>query len=191
MKTMIDKTVNLDLGCYKDDLTVLAGLFKYQARKEAWEEPEIDTVIAEANRLKDRDHFIETIRAHCEVRIDQHIDPKEVWEVLSQLGLHTHYLASKTIASWDSYDVSNFRSLMIKAGKLKKMYGIYDTNVSQEDISHVDSHPNFFFDSREKAEAVMREFIADGIFQADDIHVLFRYKKTMTMGLMTCPSTKK
>jgi len=177
MKTTINKTVNLDLGCYKDNLTVLLALFKYQARKEAWDEPEIDAVISEANRLGDHDHFIETITSHCRVKIDERIDPKEVWEVLSQLGLHTHYLASKAIATWDSYDLGNFRSLMIKSGKLKKMYGIYDTCISQKDMPHVDSHPNFFFDNREKAEAVIREFVADGIYRADSIHVLFRYKK--------------
>ena len=47
------------------------------------------------------------------------IDPKEVWEILQQLGLHTHYLASKPIINWDEYDRSNYRSLRIKAGKEK------------------------------------------------------------------------
>ncbi|WP_299223855.1 hypothetical protein [uncultured Psychroserpens sp.] len=47
------------------------------------------------------------------------IDPKEVWEVLSQLGHHTHYLATKPITDWDEYDRSNYRSLRIKAGKEK------------------------------------------------------------------------
>ena len=172
-----NKTVNLDLDRYRDDLTILTALFKYQARKEAWSEAEIDAVIAEANRLKDRDHFIETIESHCEVRLDERIDPKEVWQVLSQLGLHTHYLASKAIAQWDEYDLSNYRSLMIKAGKLKKVYGVYDTMVSQDDVAMVDKHPNFFFDSKEKAEAVMQELIADGVFSADEVHVLFHYRK--------------
>mgnify|MGYP007033642436 FL=1 len=44
-------------------------------------------------------------------------DPKEVWEVLSQLGHRTHYLASKPIELWDEYDRSNYKSLRRKAGK--------------------------------------------------------------------------
>ena len=48
------------------------------------------------------------------------VDPKEVWKVLSQLGLHTHYLATKAIAYWDEYDHSNYRSLLYKAGRLKQ-----------------------------------------------------------------------
>lgn len=177
MRNKVNKTVNLDLNCYKDNLTVLTALFKYHARKEGWSKEQINTVLTEAHRLKDHTHCIETISSHCEVHIDDTIDPKEVWEVLSQLGLYTHYLAYKVIAKWDCYDINNFRSLMIKAGKLKKMYGIYNTTVSQEEVPNVDSHPNFFFDSKEKAETVMQGFIADGIFEADEIHVLFRYEK--------------
>jgi len=48
---------------------------------------------------------------------NESIDPNEVWEVLSQLGHHTHYLASKPIKSWDEYDRSNYKSLRRKAGK--------------------------------------------------------------------------
>jgi len=50
---------------------------------------------------------------------NKNIDPKEVWSVLCQLGLHTHYLASKSIDFWDEYDRSNYRSLLYKSGRLK------------------------------------------------------------------------
>ena len=171
------KTVNLDLSCYKDNLNILTALFKYQARKEAWSEEEISSVLSEAYRLNDHDHFIETITSHCEVKNDEKIDPKEVWGVLSQLGLHTHYLASKEIARWNVYDKSNYRALMIKAGKLKKVYGIYDSMINQNDMPDIESHPNFCFDNKEKAELVMQEMIADDVFKADEVHVLWRYKK--------------
>ena len=174
---MTHKTVNLDLSCYKDNLTVLTALFKYHARKEGWSEQDIDNVLTEANRLKDHSHFVETISSYCEVKIDDKVDPKEVWEVLSQLSLHTHYLASKPIAKWNAYDLSNYRALMIKSGKLKKVYGVYNTAVTQDNVAVVDQHPNFFFDSREKAEAVMQELIADGAFQASEVQVLFHYQK--------------
>lgn len=48
---------------------------------------------------------------------NEKIDPKEVWDILQQLGLYTHYLASKPIAFWDEYDRSNYMSLKRKAGK--------------------------------------------------------------------------
>lgn len=48
---------------------------------------------------------------------NESIDPNEVWEVLSQLGHYTHYLASKPIEFWDEYDHSNYKSLKRKAGK--------------------------------------------------------------------------
>lgn len=173
----INKTVNLDLSCYKDDLTILTALFKYQARKEGWTEDEIDELLYDAKSPKDYDHFIETISSHCQVKMDTNVDPKELWEVLSQLGLHTHYLASKAIAKWDSYDVSNYRTLLIKSGKLKKVYGIYNTMVAQDDVAIVDNHPNFFFDSKDKAEAVLQELITDKVFEKDEVYVLFHYKK--------------
>lgn len=53
---------------------------------------------------------------------NNNICPDEVWEVLSQLGHHTHYLASKPIELWDEYDRSNYRSLRKKAGKDKNEY---------------------------------------------------------------------
>jgi len=56
--------------------------------------------------------------------MDKHqtIRPDEVWEVLSQLGHYTHYLASKPIETWDEYDRSNYKALRRKAGKDKSEY---------------------------------------------------------------------
>ena len=63
------------------------------------------------------DHLLATILNHCEVKETDHIDSNEVWEVLSQLGHYTHYLASKPTESWDEYDRSNYKALRKKAGK--------------------------------------------------------------------------
>lgn len=173
----ISKTLNLDLRCYQTDSIVVEALFKFHARKADWTEQEINLVLTEAHRLKDHDHFMEVINKHCEVKFDNRIDPKEVWEVLSQLGLHTHYLANKSIAFWDTYDLSNYRSLMIKAGKLKKVYGIYDSLVNQDDVSSINSHPPFFFKTKEEAQAVMQDMVVAHKWNKEDCHVLFHYIK--------------
>ncbi|MFV0571718.1 MAG: hypothetical protein ACK5M1_04695 [Xanthomarina gelatinilytica] len=175
MKKTVNKTVNLDLVGYNGNAFVILGLFQHQARQEEWSDAEIDAVITEA-KSKDYDHLLATILNHCEAK-KQSIDPKEVWDVLNQLSLQTHYLADKVIANWDEYDHANYRSLLIKAGRLKKMYGVYESYIKQDDVETTTSHPNFFFKTQEEATAVMEQIVADGLFEADELHVLYRYKK--------------
>jgi len=175
MKRTIDKTVNLDLSSYEVNSFVILGLFVDQAKKEGWTEEEIEAVTKEA-KSKDYEYLSQTIKNHCEVK-EQRITYEEIWEVLSQLGQHTHYLANKPIADWDGYDRSNYRWLLIKSGKLRKMYGIYGSNVSQNDVDTVTSHPNFYFRKEEEANAVMQQLIADGLFKPEELHVLYRYRR--------------
>ncbi|WP_299111942.1 hypothetical protein [uncultured Winogradskyella sp.] len=175
MKRTINKTVNLDLSNYEVNSFVILGLFVHQAKKEGWTQEEIEAVAKEA-KSKDYEHLCQTIKYYCEVKQEQ-ISSEEIWEVLSQLGFHTHYLASKPIDNWDEYDRSNYRSLLIKSGKLKKMYGIYKSNVSQNDVELVTSHPNFYFKKEEEAKAVMQQLIADGLFSPEELHILHRYRR--------------
>ena len=175
MKKIINKTVNLDLSNYDVNSFVILGLFVHQAKKEGWTEQEIEIVTKEA-KSKDYEHLCQTIKNHCEVK-QQQVSCEEIWEVLSQLGLYTHYLASKPIADWDGYDHSNYKALLIKSGKLKKMYGIYGSNVSQNDVEIVTSHPNFYFKKEEEAKAAMKQLVADGLFKAEELHVLHRYRR--------------
>lgn len=117
MKRVIDKTVNLDLVGVNGNAFMIMGVFQKQARKEQWPQEDIDAVLSEA-KSKDYNYLLATIANHCQVR-DEGINREDVWEVLSQLGHHTHYLASKAITDWDEYDHSNYKSLRIKAGKDK------------------------------------------------------------------------
>lgn len=48
------------------------------------------------------------------------IDPNEVWEVLRQLDVETHYLGQKPTEEWDKYDLSNYKALLHKAGRAPK-----------------------------------------------------------------------
>lgn len=108
---------------------------------------------------------------------DPSINPKEVWDILQQLRLYTHYLASKPIAFWDEYDRSNYRSLQRKSGRIKQMYGIYSTDVNQQEASHATTQPKRFFRTKEEATAVMNELIAQGALNKNEVHILWIYKK--------------
>lgn len=119
MKQIINKTVNLNIVNTNVNAYMLLGLFKAQAKEENWSDDEIDAVVTEA-KSGDNAHLIATIKNHCKAKKQRPtIDPTEVGEVLVQLGHYTHYLGTKDIALWDDYDYSNYRSLQIKAGKIK------------------------------------------------------------------------
>ena len=151
MKKVIDKTVNLDLVGVNGNAFMIMGVFKRQAKKEGWSEDEIDKVLDEA-KSGDYNYLLATIINHCEAEEKEHVDPKEVWNILEQLGLQTHYLASKIIADWDSYDYSNYHSLQRKAGKSKKVFAIFDADVDEKDKYVVTTKPPFFFETKEAAE---------------------------------------
>ena len=67
------------------------------------------------------------------------LDPKEVWKTLENIGMETHYLGSKPITDWDTYDHANYRSLRVRFGRIQKVYGIYDRMVSQDGVDRVGS----------------------------------------------------
>lgn len=100
----------------------------------------------------------------------------EVDATLYQLRHHTHYLRSKMSGDWDKYDHSNFRSLQLKAGKLAKVYGIYDTDINQEHAHGVDSPPKRFYETKEQAAEVMNAMISSGSCVQGDLHILYIYK---------------
>ena len=175
MKKVIEKTVNLELVGVNGNAFMIMGVFQRQAKREGWKQTEIDAVLTEA-KSNDYNHLLATISNHCEVKEPEQIDPKDVWGVLQQLGLHTHYLASKAIAFWDSYDYSNYRSLSIKAGKLKRVYGIYDTDVKQSDVHSVTTPPKQFYLTEQEATQEMQQLIDAGTCKENEVHILSIYK---------------
>ncbi|MBC8757298.1 hypothetical protein H2O64_21690 [Kordia sp. YSTF-M3] len=100
----------------------------------------------------------------------------EVNDTLEQLSHHTHYLRNKIPKDWDKYDRSNFRSLQLKAGKLRKVYGIYDINVSQDQVQEVHAPPKRFYQTQEQATEVMNTMISKSDSQDEYLHVLYLYK---------------
>jgi hypothetical protein len=68
-------------------------------------------------------HFLD--RWDNERDLLQSCKPEAVQATLNQLCLHLHYLGDKPVSQWDGYDLSNYRSLQLKSGRLIKVYGIY------------------------------------------------------------------
>lgn len=97
---------------------------------------------------------------------------KGVLSTLDQLQLPIHYLKFKKVSEWDSYDLSNYRSLQLKAGKICRVYGIYDASIKLEDIESVTSSPQRFFDSHELAQTAIQELRENGQFTENDLHIL-------------------
>ncbi|WP_452597124.1 hypothetical protein [Pontimicrobium sp. MEBiC01747] len=118
MKKQINKTVRLFDIPVNVNAYIVIGIFRHQAELDGWSEQEINIVLKEA-QSQNFHHFLQTILLYSEDKNDTEVNPINVRETLYQLGLHTHYLNTKPIKNWDEYDHSNFRSLQIKAGKIK------------------------------------------------------------------------
>ena len=85
----------------------------------------------------------------------QSCKPEAVQATLSQLCLHGHYLGEKSVSQWDGYDLSNYRSLQLRSGRLIKVYGIYDALVSEEDVMNITSPPKRLYDDRAFAQVAL------------------------------------
>ncbi len=116
------------------------------------------------------DYFMEQWNAqtcsHCE------ITQPSVRTTLEQLSLQSHYLWCKRPEQWNAYDLSNYRSLQVKAGKICRVYGIYMASVKAEDVEKVTTPPNRFYDSQELAETALQELIAEKNFSPEELHIL-------------------
>lgn len=96
----------------------------------------------------------------------------EIQKTLLQLGHASHYLGSKPTALWNRYDLNNYRALLIKAGKLRRVYGIYDSTVEPEDAATVGHQPSRYFESYPEAQNQLEVMIAQQGFSRADIRIL-------------------
>ena len=89
--------------------------------------------------------------------------PTEVFNTLSQLGRHTHYLASKPLNTWDEYDFSNYRSMLVKAGNLKLVHCVSHPSVRPKRFYEsyqqavVELQPKRFYDNEQQASSEKEE----------------------------------
>ena len=117
------------------------------------------------------DFFLKQWNRNAEDRLT----PIAVWNTLEQLSLPTHYLASKAIIDWDEYDFSNYKSLQIKAGKLKRVYGIYDAYVKPEEALKIDSPPKRFFENYDQAQKALDELVSNKNFSEQELQIIPLY----------------
>lgn len=101
---------------------------------------------------------------------------EEVKITLKQLCLHAHYLLDKPIEKWDRYDIGNFQSLQLKAGRLQRVYGLYDIRVSQENAHLVESLPRRFYQRLEHAQSERLHLTGSDIDRAEEVHILTAFK---------------
>lgn len=106
------------------------------------------------------------------------LEQKEVNTFFAKMQNEIHYLAHKPIEEWDSYDVSNYYSLMAKTGTTKKVYGIFTSDVLEEDVYAVTTKPALLFDTKEEAEVEMNNMVAKGQFSKEElvVHALWLIK---------------
>lgn len=101
---------------------------------------------------------------------------EEVDAYFKKTQIETHYLASKPVEQWDDYDLANYRSLMVKTGTAKKVYGIFDSSVLSEEAHAVTTQPKYFFDTKEEALEELEKIITEGKFRRDElmVHALWK-----------------
>lgn len=99
------------------------------------------------------------------------LEQDEVDIFFSKAQKEMHYLASKPVKDWDSYDVSNYRSLLMKTGTTKRVYGIFTADVLSEDAYAVTTKPSYFFDTKAEAENEIKNIEAEGQFKANELTI--------------------
>lgn len=120
------------------------------------------------------EYFMEAWETEAQNR--ERLTATSVWDTLTQLGHETHYLGSKPLAQWDGYDHANYRSLQRKSGRVKLLWGIYDTTVSQEHIAQVTTPPKRYFDTYQQAEAEKERLLKTQQLPNDALHILQIYQ---------------
>lgn len=82
-----------------------------------------------------------------------------------------HYLASKPVEIWDEYDTSNYRSLLLKTGNAKKVYGIFTADVLAEAVYAVTTKPKFLFDTKKEAAQEIENILLEKEFTREELTI--------------------
>jgi hypothetical protein len=90
-----------------------------------------------------------------------------VESIIYQRGLYGHYLYSKDIKDWDSYDLSNFNSMRSKTGNAKIGYGIF-TKLDQGDHEQLTVR---WFSSDKQAQIKRLELLESKHFSDDQLYI--------------------
>ncbi len=78
-----------------------------------------------------------------------------------------HYLASKDVTTWNSYDRSNYHSLRTKAGKIYKAFIVVPASKRRTNqLARLE--PKDFFDTREEAAKAIQELTKEKATTVND-----------------------
>lgn len=104
------------------------------------------------------------------------LSQEEVHSFFDEIQIDPHYLRDKPVEEWDSYDVSNYYSILYKRGKTKRVYAIFTSDVKDEDKYAVTTQPSFFFDTKEEAEEELEHVCLESKRSKSDfiIHSLWK-----------------
>lgn len=96
---------------------------------------------------------------------------EEVNDFFQRTQNEIHYLARKSVGTWDGYDISNYSSLLLKTGTTKKVFGIFTSDVLADNVYALTTKPSYFFDTKKEAETEIESIVAQGQFAKDELVV--------------------
>ena len=173
LKSEKQTNVSLELVKYYTDSELREMI--YWLYKEVWSK--------NALGFKNRDELIDLINADYEVllwtihQLKASMTATPSYSQTSVSGFfertnnEIHYLATKPVHTWDEYDTSNYRSLLLKTGSTKRVYAIFTSDVLAEDVYAVSTQPSYFFDTEKEAKAEIENIVAEGKFTSDELVV--------------------
>jgi hypothetical protein len=98
----------------------------------------------------------------------------EVHEFFDKFQLGAHYLRDKPVQEWDTYDVSNYYSILYKRGKTRRVFAIFTDDVDEQEKYIVTTSPSQFFDTKEEAEDELQKCYRQGLH--DSLKVMSLWK---------------
>ncbi len=153
----------------------LKGIVKWLFIQKVPEEMDLDNMDEEEllETIGDEYHMLGYLLYSMdeELKAFENPTPQKVWELLEQLGMETHYLATKVKAHWDEYDLSNYQALARKAGNPIPHYGVYDANVKEED-KYIVTLPGNLYQSHSEALQFLSELVEKGQFEESELKVM-------------------
>ena len=104
------------------------------------------------------------------------LSQREKNEFFESRGLELHYLYSKPTQQWDSYDVSNYYSLLFKHGKTRRVYAIFTSDVEDKDKYAVTTKPSYFFDTEKEAKTELKKIAKEKKFKKGELKIMPLWK---------------
>lgn len=103
----------------------------------------------------------------------------DVSKFFESVNCEMHYLANKKVESWDNYDRNNYYSLLRRMGKTKMVYGIFSSDIKEEDKYKVTVFPSEFYDTQEEAQKEMKSILKERKLKTGSLKVMPLWKMNL------------